>query len=755
MTAHTLVTCMLIGGGAIVMALAIRATAKLLPLIGDTRYATHWRLLLYLMVFFLFGYLAALVLSIQGRTGIVFLLTGTVFLMGAVFVFLVVRIGYLTIGDLQHTTKTMSFVENIITSMADTVLVLRPEGNILMVNQAFCRLLGFEERELVGKSLKKLFAHEDESAWQKIFEDDVQNLEVAFRSRFNRLIPMSVSVASMHKPDGGLQGLVLLAKDLSEFKAIQVDLRAARDAAEVANRAKSEFLAAMSHEIRTPMNGVIGMTGLLGKTPLSREQAEYVEIIRVSGEALLTLIDDILDFSKIEANKLELENIEFDLFSCIEQAMDLLSVKIAEKKVETLYRVGSGVPALLIGDENRLRQVLVNLLSNAIKFTHEGEIMVDVSLDRELDEAVLIRFEVSDTGIGISDEKARRLFSPFYQADLSITRKYGGTGLGLAISKKIVELMGGEIGVASRVGQGSNFWFTIHARLGESGQALDEPDYWRKLAGKTILIVEDHVPSLELLVSSCEGLGMDVSATHRPERALHWLHEGKSFDLALLDASLNRVDGVELADLLLQHQPGLPLVLMTPGGGVNGEGPLLPEPFKAMVSKPVRRRQLPLALLESLGLAPAAPHRPLAEEHPETSLGELFPLRILVAEDNPINQKITCRMLEKLGYRADLSANGLETIEALEREIYDVVFMDVQMPEMDGLTATRQIVANWGREERPLIIGMTANALQGDRERCLQAGMDDYLSKPVRLEDIKTALLRHHEQDNPQYGKVT
>lgn len=472
MSSQLLVPSVLIGMGALVMALSIRATGKLLRLVRLTRFFSHWHLLSYMMLFFLFGYLAALVLNIKGDTGVVFLLTGMVFLMGAVFVLLVVRVGYLTIQDLQQTTKTMSFVENIITAMAETLLVLRPNGKILKVNNALCRLLGYEELDLVGKSLKTLFAHEDKGKWQKILQGTAHELEIVFLSRSNNLIPMSVSVAPMHRPDGNLQGLVCLAKDLSEYKAIQADLSAARDTAEVANQAKSEFLATMSHEIRTPVNGVIGMAGLLGKTTLTREQAEYVEIISVSGEALLRLINDILDFSKIEADKLELESLEFELATCIERALDLLSIKFAQKKIEMVYTIDTDVPPFLVGDANRLRQVLVNLLDNAIKFTHEGEMTMAVSLDRKLADQVVLRFEVRDTGIGISREKARRLFSLFYQADLSITRKYGGTGLGLAISKKIVELMDGEIGVESRGGRGSTFWFTIRAGVGEVRTAL-------------------------------------------------------------------------------------------------------------------------------------------------------------------------------------------------------------------------------------------------------------------------------------------
>jgi PAS domain S-box-containing protein len=633
--------------------------------------------------------------------------------------------------------RQKQYFESLVEISPVAIIVTDAEERVTRWNPAATELFGYTPAEAIGLPIDDLVARDDDlrDEARDVTRAALQDRRAHRITRRTRKDGVLVDVEMMLLPlivDGDHVGFYAIYHDITE-------LQRARQEAEAATQAKSAFLATMSHEIRTPMNAVIGMTDLLLGTELTHEQREYADVVRTSGDALLHVIDDILDYSKIEAGKLDLEREPFDLRECLEGALEIVAPRASDKDIELGCLVDENAPAGIVGDAARLRQVLLNLLSNAVKFTEQGEVIVQLDAEPVGPSSYRLEFAVRDTGIGIPAERMDRLFESFEQVDASTTRRYGGTGLGLAISSRLVDLMGGTIRVESERGKGSTFHISLTADAAEVPARVALEEALPQLAGKRILVVDDNATNREIVSRQARSWRMEPVAVERPSEALALIAAGETFDVGVLDLMMPDMDGITLAEGIRRHRSRheLPLLLLTSLGRLphaRSTGA-----FDAQLPKPLKASQLYNALVRLLA---GRAEEPEAADGDSQRPAVRSSLRILLAEDNVVNQKVALRLLERLGYDADVASTGLEALEALERRRYDLVLMDVQMPELDGLDASRRIRERWPAETRPRIVAMTANAMPEDREACFAAGMDDYLAKPIRPDELAEALSR-------------
>lgn len=632
----------------------------------------------------------------------------------------------------------------VIEFLDDSVIVVNRNYKILDLNPSAQELFGVKAVEVIGHKLEDMVALDDDiitgisqvDRFQQDITLEVQGREYQFELRSFRL-------ASWY---GRPAGRLVLLHDITSTKELEQNLRQAKEAAEEATKAKSLFLASMSHEIRTPLNAVIGMTSLLQDTKLDAEQREYIQTIRNGSDTLLTSINDILDYSKIEAGRMELETQPFDLKTCIEEALEILAPQAAAKNLELCFLPSDSLPDWVTGDPTRLRQALVNLLSNAVKFTSQGEVVVGAEVVEDSGVDWTLKFSVQDTGIGLTPEQINRIFTSFTQADASIARRYGGTGLGLTITSRLVRMMEGNIWVESTPGEGSTFYFTIRAGKTET-QAVDQMMAQRiRLAGYRVLVVDDNVTNRTILSHYLNSWGMQVTTAESGQDALTLLSSSIDVDLILLDMKLPDMTGAELATNIRRQleveKPPLVLLTSMSHRWIDDVRPL----FAAIQNKPIRPGQLLDLLVKILNPGGEAGSEEIISSQPSSLYDADFALKhphhILLAEDNPVNKQVAVRFLERLGYQVDTVADGMEAVAAARLGHYDLILMDVRMPEMDGLEATRRIRADLPPEEQPRIIAMTAYAYPEDLALCTAAGMDDTLTKPVQFHRLAAILGR-------------
>jgi PAS domain S-box-containing protein len=638
--------------------------------------------------------------------------------------------------------RQKQYFESLVDASPVAIVVMDRDELVTAWNPAAERLFGYTAAEAIGSHIDTLIFSEERRS-----EGAATTTEAREKGRAQRIGQRMRKGGSMVDVEIVVVPLILDGEHVGYYAIYHdiTELVEARKAAEGANHAKSAFLAAMSHEIRTPMNAIIGMSGLLSESELTDDQHEYAETIRISGEALLTIINDILDFSKIEAGRVDLEQEPFAPHRVIEGALDVLAPTAAKKGIELAYEAGESLPPGLVGDAGRLRQILLNLLSNAVKFTESGEVVLTVGGTALPDGRHELVVTVRDTGIGIPSDRMDRLFQVFSQVDASVSRRYGGTGLGLAISRRLAELMDGSLSATSTgvPGEGATFTLVVRAPVAADGSmpavVEREPGV---VAGKRVLVVDDNATNRRILELQLGRWGMEPRVTGSPGDALAWVRGGEAFDIAILDLHMAEMDGVALAAALRRargKEGPIPVVILSSVGASDRGDPSI----VASLTKPVKPSSLHDALAEAFGAAPAArPAASSATDADGANLGTEHPLRILLAEDNAMNRRLALILLERMGYTADVATNGREAVEAVDRAAYDVVLMDIQMPEVDGMEAARQIRAAHPDGGRPRIVALTANAMAEDREAAVAAGMDDYLAKPIRPAELADALRR-------------
>jgi len=646
----------------------------------------------------------------------------------------------------RHTEESRRLVNQVFDATREGIVLTDATGRIVNANAGFTAITGYSRAEAIGQSTAILRSGRHDNAfydalWEKLGREGAWRGEIWNRRKSGEIYPQLLSISALRNRNDAVTHYIGVSSDITE-------LHQARLQAEAGNQAKSEFLATMSHEIRTPMNGVIGMTGLLLDTRLTEEQRIFAQTIRESSESLLSVINDILDFSKMEAGKLDFEETAFEIRPLVEGVIDILSPRVRGRDIDLTCLIPPGAGGVFQGDPGRLRQILLNLVGNAVKFTERGTISIVVAVKDTADGRALLTATVADSGIGIPEEAKSRLFGTFTQADASMARRFGGSGLGLAICKQIVDWMGGEIGFDSREGEGSTFWFTVPLR--RSDDLPSEMASGIELGGTRILVVDDTATNRDILRQQLEGWGATVivfdSAPVAIEAVRHAQAAGERFDVAILDHLMPEMSGLDLA-VLLRNDPAtasLPLVMAT-SADLSTVRPRMEQlRIDEILVKPVRQSALLNALLRCLGRLPPDCAQTIvpATDFPVAT----HPLRILVAEDNAINQQVAVGLLAKLGHRADIADDGAEAVERVTTGDYDLVLMDMQMPRIDGLEATRQIRALPSAKAKVTIVAMTANAMEGDRTACLAAGMDDYISKPIDLRRLIDLLGRWSER---------
>ncbi len=659
----------------------------------------------------------------------------------------------------QETRQNVDFLKSIMDSVPDKMMVVGPDRRVLLANRAVRTEFGQDPSE-AGLCCHQV-SHQSETPCdgettpcplQEVLKTGAVKVVIhEHPNKDGEMRFVEITTSPVWDAQGKITSAIEHCRDVTQRVQVEQKLKDAihsekhyAEKAQAASSAKTSFLANMSHEIRTPMNAVIGMTDLLMETDLNPEQRESANIIRTSGEALMSLINEVLDFSKIESGHMELEQQDFDLSQCIEGSLDLIVPKAAEKDIELVYEIDGNVPTVIRGDTGRLRQILLNLLSNAVKFTHEGEICVSVTA-RRFEQGHEIEFSIRDTGIGIEPDQMEKIFKEFTQADISTTRQYGGTGLGLTISRKLSELMGGRMWAESVPGEGATFHFTLCAAVAKQVRTIRRDQTAFDVTGYEVLIVDDNETNLKILSAQLHRWGLTPTVFNTPESALESIEKGDKYALMITDMQMPKMDGTMLISEVRKHRAAkeLPIIVLTSLGLGRPDESL---DISAYLTKPTKPAQL-YQNISNILRGDSGSYTELITT--VRTHDNARPLNILVTEDNLLNQKVAMRMLEKLGYKADLANDGMEAVEMIEKKSYDLVLMDIQMPRMDGLTATKEIIKHFEgtTHKRPLVVGMTAHAAKEERERGLAAGMDDYLTKPIQLVKLKGVLWKIQVQN--------